>query len=217
MKTLSTVLLLSLLPVAHGQNIDRGFDFLSKKEIHQIIGAYPETGSDAEAEDFRILLEYQNTRTAEDCAIAASQDKVSIENLFVRNNGPLTKKEDKRVKLRLLKSYIEVGLNSHKAKKLYKRPRPYDYDSRIKPCVPKEKSYAYLSGHTTLARVIARVLSEVYPERANALMERANSVSRNRVLGGVHHPSDIVAGKKLGDEIADFIVRNNDVRALILD
>jgi hypothetical protein len=37
-------------------------------------------------------------------------------------------------------------------------------------------------------------------------MKRGDEISMHRVLGGVHHPSDIVAGKKLGDAMAMEIV-----------
>ena len=33
-------------------------------------------------------------------------------------------------------------------------------------------------------------------------MKSAEAAALNRVIGGVHHPSDIAAGKKLGLEIA---------------
>jgi hypothetical protein len=33
-------------------------------------------------------------------------------------------------------------------------------------------------------------------------MAVANQVGKNRMIGGVHHPSDVEAGQKLGDEMA---------------
>jgi acid phosphatase (class A) len=182
-------------------------DFLNNEEILALLGPYPEDGSFEAQEDLRILQEYQNTRTQEECRIAASQDRVTLANLFVLNGGPLTRQEARRLSVRLLPLYAEAGINIHRAKTLFKRPRPYDTHSSLTPCIPKESSFAYPSGHTALARALARVLSERFPERAEQFMQRADSVSRNRIIGGVHYPSDVVAGKKLGDEIANFMIR----------
>ena len=175
---------------------------LTPKSIKKLLGPYPASGSEAEARDFEILRHFQQTRSEEDCALAEKQEKATLQNLFVSNNGPLTKKEALLVTPRILKAYAEAGINIYLAKSIFKRPRPYIYNNEIKPCIKLEKSYAYPSGHTAVGRVFARALSKIYPERAEAFMERANEVAMNRILGGVHHPSDIVAGKKLGDALA---------------
>jgi acid phosphatase (class A) len=43
------------------------------------------------------------------------------------------------------------------------------------------------------------VLSKLDPSRKELFMKRADQIAADRVLAGVHHPSDIEAGKKLGD------------------
>lgn len=187
---------------------DSEFDFLSNKEIKKLLGDYPPLKEPSGEQDFEEVLSYQNTRTEQDCRKAAAQDVVSLENLFVKDNGPLTLAEAKKLKLGFALLYVEAGLNIWKAKALFKRPRPYDSHAVLKPCVPKESSYSYPSGHTTLARFFARSLAEIYPDRAVQFLERADQISENRVIGGVHYPSDIAAGKVLGDEIADFTIKS---------
>jgi acid phosphatase (class A) len=59
-----------------------------------------------------------------------------------------------------------------------------------------------------MSRILARVLSRIYPDRAAAFMQRADEIAKNRVLGGVHHPSDIEAGKKLGDLVANKMLKS---------
>jgi acid phosphatase (class A) len=51
--------------------------------------------------------------------------------------------------------------------------------------------------------VYARLLAVIYPERAEVFRAQGDQAALNRVIGGVHHPSDIIAGKKLGDILAD--------------
>lgn len=213
MKHILLVLVFSLFSAqgfsdSGGYDIDSGFDFLSKKELRQLLGNYPALGSVDGQQDLEILLEYQRTRTKEQCEYAASQDSVSIKSLFVDNDGPISEREAKKLRFRMARWYVEAGINIWKAKRLWKRPRPYDSHPELKPCIPRESSYAYPSGHTTLGRVLARVLSEIYPERAALIMKRGNEISKNRIIGGVHYPSDVAAGKILGDEIADVVIKS---------
>lgn len=178
---------------------------LSSKEIKTALGNYPALGSAESAKDFEVLKNYQATRTEAQCAEAASEETTTVVTLFAGKNGPLTKAEANEIHGALVKVYAEAGVNIWLAKKQFKRPRPYLTDAEIVPCIALEESYAYPSGHATLARMFAKVLSRVFPEREAAFMKRADEVGRNRVLGGVHHPSDIEAAKKLGDVLATEI------------
>lgn len=189
-------------------DIDPGIDILSKAEIRMLLGDYPALGTPEGDRDLEIMLEYQAKRTKEQCEYAASQEPVSLKALFVDNDGPLSRKEARWLKIRLLPLYAEAGFNILKAKKMYDRPRPYDSHPELKPCIPKETSKAYPSGHTTLGRALARALSEIYPERAALFMKRGDEISKNRIIGGVHYPSDVAAGKILGDEIADVVIKS---------
>ncbi len=173
--------------------------------IRQMLGPYPALGSVGSQNDFDALLEYQRTRTEAECAEASHEEDANLLSLFAGPKGPLTKKEAKRLHPRFLTVYGEAGANIYLAKRIYKRPRPYIANPEIQPCIDRESSYAYPSGHTALSRMFARLLSRIYPERANAFMERANEVANNRILGGVHHPTDIYAGKKLGDALANEV------------
>lgn len=178
---------------------------LTKDAIKNIIGDYPAKGSQAEALDYAELLRWQDTRTPEECELANDQHSAKITSMFAYKGGPLTEKEASRLEKRFLKEYGEVGLNIMIAKKIYDRPRPYDANAEIKPCIDLESSTAYPSGHTTMARAMALFISTVYPERKEALLKAADQAALNRVIGGVHHPSDIVAGKKLGDALFKLI------------
>ncbi len=203
MKALVLVLAVSIMSSASAGT--ESIRILLPGTIKKLLGPYPAKGSEEEKVDFDTLRHYQLTRTAEQCEFAAGQETPTLQNLFVANNGPLTKKEADRLTPGFLQIYAEAGANIYLAKKIFKRPRPYIANPEIVPCIELEGSYAYPSGHTTLARVFARTLSRIYPERAEAFMKRGDDSSMNRVIGGVHHPSDIVSGYKLGDELAKEI------------
>jgi acid phosphatase (class A) len=167
-----------------------------------IIGPYPKPGSIEELKDFEILLSYQNTRTPEQCEIAAEEEDANIESFFGGKHALLSDAEIRFAKRKFRALTIKSGLAIYYYKKKYHRPRPYVSHSEIKPCVEFESSKAYPSGHTAISRVYARALGHFFPERAMLFLKRSNEVAENRIIGGVHHPSDIAAGKILGDSLA---------------
>lgn len=174
----------------------------NKDDIRDLLGPYPASGSFEEQQDFQQLLNFQNNRTAAQCQQAKKEEIISLRVLFAGENGPLNKFEVFQFTPLFLMLQIKTLLYSRTAKNIFKRPRPYLTNPKIVPCVKREKSYAYPSGHTVMARYAAKIFAAIFPARAKAFMRRADEVAVNRILGGVHHPSDIVAGKKLGDALA---------------
>ncbi len=57
---------------------------------------------------------------------------------------------------------------------------------------------SYPSGHATFAYATAVLLAAMVPEKAAAIFQRAEDFAENRVIGGVHYPTDIEAGKICG-------------------
>ena len=66
----------------------------------------------------------------------------------------------------------------------------------------RETSASYPSGHATHGMVDALVLAAIFPEQRDALLARGEQIGNDRVIAGIHWPSDVAAGQKLGREIA---------------
>ena len=62
---------------------------------------------------------------------------------------------------------------------------------------------AYPSGHAFQSRILAMALAEKYPQHEKRFRGLANEIAENRVIAGVHFPSDSIAGKVLADELYD--------------
>jgi acid phosphatase (class A) len=99
------------------------------------------------------------------------------------------------------------------AKDVWKRPRPHIFSALVKPVVPLSKSGSYPSGHTTLGTLMGIVLSNMLPEKRAAIMTRAWEYGQNRVVGGIHYPSDIEAGRISGSVIAQTIMTHEDFKS----
>jgi len=210
MQYLLALLIALITTTAFAQHFELDTKILSPSQIEKLIGAFPKKGSAAEAEDFKVILAYQAARTAKDCALATKDIDTSLKGLFGGYNGILSDDEVALMDVFLFKAYTSAGINIYLAKKMYERPRPYDANNKVKPCIALEESYSYPSGHTLIARLYARILSKVYPERAEKFLARASVYSMNRVLGGVHHPTDIKASNILADYLAEEMVEGHD-------
>jgi hypothetical protein len=85
----------------------------------------------------------------------------------------------------------------------YKRPRPFQIDSRIKAYAPKPESPAYPCEYSVAAGVAVTVISHFYPELADSVQHMADRLMRSRVAAGFAFPSDTKAGFALGQRIAE--------------
>ncbi len=174
----------------------------------KILGTPPEDSSVEEQEDYNTLMNYQVTRTDEECELASKEEKVSLKNFFGGKDGPLTKKEVRKLRPFFLKYFLKAGIPSMKAKNHFKRPRPFVKFEEIEPCVKRPAGKSFPSGHASVSRIMAYALSFKFPKRAKKFFKRANAIAKNRMLGGVHYPSDIRAGKKLADYLAAKFFKN---------
>jgi acid phosphatase (class A) len=99
------------------------------------------------------------------------------------------------------------------AKDVWKRPRPHLYSDLVKPVVPLSKSGSYPSGHATVGTLMGIELANMLPEKRAQIMARAWEFGHNRVVGGIHYPSDIEMGRITGTVIAQTISTHPDFKA----
>jgi acid phosphatase (class A) len=85
--------------------------------------------------------------------------------------------------------FDRIGADVHKlvddAKLYYGRPRPTGAAKR---------RGSYPSGHAAFAAAAAVVLSQVVPCKRAEIFRQARAFGENRIILGLHYPSDIVAG-----------------------
>jgi acid phosphatase (class A) len=81
------------------------------------------------------------------------------------------------------------------------------------PASPPAYSYSYPSGHASFGALMAIELSGMVPEKRAELFARGWDIGWSRVLGGVHYPSDLEAGRILAELIADELTENARFRA----
>lgn len=155
--------------------------------------------------DEKELFSLQSSRTEADCAQAKNEVFVSLRSFYGAPRGSLNDKN-----IQALNDFFEQMGNDanyfiQRMKKDFPRQRPFLYIKGINPCVPKEVTGAYPSGHATLSKLFASILTDFFPADKEKFEKRAIEIGKHRVLSGVHHPTDIESGRKLGDLIYEVL------------
>lgn len=89
-------------------------------------------------------------------------------------------------------------------------PRPVDLSSTLGPIIPTPGHGSFPSGHATVAFMFAGFMRRVLGLDASSqstfqgLFRLAHRIAQNRVVAGVHFPMDSVAGRVLGETLAEY-------------
>jgi len=214
---ISTAVLTSVLgaqgvqaPVQTGHFLDS-----SHIDVAKVLPAPPEAGSLAAQADLEAVRMAQTWRTPDQVVWAL---KVDAADPFAPAEvlGDWFRKESLPLCAQFLQDVDNdlAGVTS-RAKALHQRPRPFQVDPTLQPCVPKPHSYSYPSGHSSHAFTRALVLAEVFPEKTDALVAWAHRVAWGRILGGVHFPTDDVGGRLLAEVTAAEMKKSPAFRAAV--
>ncbi|ARU04043.1 acid phosphatase [Comamonas serinivorans] len=114
----------------------------------------------------------------------------------------ITEQTTPHLHMLLRRTLVDAGGATYKAKDHYNRVRPFVAFNEPS-CTPAEepqlrKDGSYPSGHSALGWAWALVLTELAPERADALLQRGRAFAQSRGICGVHWKSDIEAGRLVG-------------------
>lgn len=176
--------------------------------FEKILPPPPAPGSVAALADLESVLQAQGWRTAEQVAWAQAAEGDKGFN-YAEILGPWFQAGNLPVTAALFADLnADIGAWDGAAKRSFTRQRPSVSDPRVQPCVRVPASSSYPSGSALQAFVWAGVLGELVPARREALLARAHRVSWGRLLGGVHYPSDLVAGRLLAAEYLAACARN---------
>jgi acid phosphatase (class A) len=114
----------------------------------------------------------------------------------------VTESETPHLYMLLRRTLTDAGLSTYAAKNAYERPRPFMTNEQP-ICTPQDeaalaKDGSYPSGHTSLGWAWALLLTEIAPDRTDALLERGRAFGESRVVCNVHWQSDVLAGRFMG-------------------
>ena len=73
---------------------------------------------------------------------------------------------------------------------------------------------SYVSGHSTISRTAAGVLSVLFHAKEAVWLKNAVEARDSRLWAGIHFPYDNNEGFKLGAAVADQVIENLDLKAI---
>lgn len=171
-------------------------------DFTSFLAAPPADGSTEQQSEIATLLDWQNKRTPQEiarCQAEAPADAFYFANIlgdwFDRKSLPVTA-------ALIDQASADANRISAMAKNHWNRTRPFRADERIHPCLKLESSASYPSGHAMRGILWTTLLAEMFPEHKDELLAAGKQYGTDRILGGVHYPSDVKAGQELGAAIA---------------
>lgn len=184
------------------------FDESTYNAIKKQLPAVPKLDSKVQKEDEEQLRAIQAKRTKAQCDEAKNEVPGNLKGLYEKPAGPLEKKKVEALDPFFAKIQNDGAFIVLKMKLDFPRQRPFAYIKGLEACVPLESTGSYPSGHALIAKLFALVLSDMFPAEKEKFEKRSLEVAENRVLSGVHHPSDIQAGRKIAEDIYAIIKKS---------
>ena len=185
------------------------------QELAAFLGSFPALDPEAGKADLAVVLWCQQTRSVQDIQVAAAEVKLTLGAYGSAIGKPLAPAQYPKTAALVDRLAKDIKAQTDALKKHYGRPRPYLADPRVVPAIERETSPSYPSGHATRGLAIAIVLAELVPERREALLEAGRQVGVHRVVGGVHYPTDISSGQRLGARLAEAWLAESGNRELL--
>lgn len=161
------------------------------------LGPFPAVTSDEGKADLAIVLWQQRTRTPTDIQRALAGVKLPLDLYAPAAAKPLSAVNYPKTAALVDRAWKGLRVVTSDLKTHFQRPRPFLGDARVQPVLDRDASPSYPSGHATCGLAYGMVLAELAPERREALLIQGRQVGFDRVIGGVHYPSDVEAGQRL--------------------
>ena len=182
-------------------------------DFKSILAAPPVDGSAEQLAEIDQLLHWQAQRTPEE-AQRCKTEETSDAFIFAGVLGKAFNAHDLPATAQLLENACaDANAIVNTVKKDYDRKRPPAADARIHPCVTAQMSSSYPSGDATRGVVVATILAQIFPDQQKQLMDLGKQIGDDRALAGMHYPSDVAAGQKLGAAIAAKIIASSKFQA----
>lgn len=164
-------------------------------DLTQLLAPPPAGGSVEEQQDLAAVLEVQRRRSPEDVREAKADAEVSVLR-FAAVLGPgLTVARVPRTAALIQQVGREASAIVQVAKQHWQRPRPFEVSSEVRPVVEVPRNGSYPSGHAVFGNLTAIVLASMVPEKRVELFRRGWRYGENRIVAGLHFPSDTEAGR----------------------
>ena len=186
-------------------------------DFHTVLGPPPAADSPWDHADEGLVEALQ---TVDDTRWQTAElDQKELYSRFIEAFGkPIDGKTSPALVTLLDHSIGDAMITAGAAKDYFHRPRPFqrlqlqrvcEKSAPPKPETNPTNGDGYPSGHSVRGWTVAMILARVAPERAEAVMKRAEVYQESRLICGMHFASDVEAGH----DVASAVVARLDSSA----
>ncbi len=173
----------------------------------------PAADSPEQTRDLAAVLASQAARTPAEVEGARRDQTVSVAH-FADVLGPAFTAENLPRSFALAgKACRETSFAVAAAKRHWDRPRPFRASAEVRPVIGNVSEGSYPSGHAACGYLWAILLADLLPAQHDALFARGIAYGQSRVVGGVHYPTDLAAGRLAAAVVAAQMFASATFRA----
>lgn len=218
--SLALAVLLAPLPTLRAETVQAAaapvtHDFIAPDAIdwRALLTPPPAPDSITARGEQELMRRLQEARTPEQVKLAKYYENLNIFRMLAPVLGDACTAEHlPRTAAVFKQAYAEARPAITGAKASWSRQRPYTFDTTIQPVVDRPNNTSYPSGHAAEAALFAALLTELLPEHAADWQRQAELVRWSRLIGGAHYPSDVAAGKLLGEALGREMLKSPRLR-----
>lgn len=198
----AVMLLASTLFFVSEKTAIAGYVTTSQIDVTKFIAPPPAPDSSEQQQDLDAVLKAQADRTTAEIQRANETEQLSVfgfsdvvDDFFNEDSLPAT--------AALFQQLFDDTLILLKVgKDKWNRPRPFLINDQVKPFGELPKSSGYPSGNSWLGHLFAIILADLIPEKSAIIFARGKESGDNRIIAGVHYPTDITAGRQAAAAMA---------------
>ena len=195
--------------------------YLSRKEIPnslKLVPAPPKEGTAAHQLDLEMAAYYtslnddlRKSQAVKDALLGFPEAADAFNSIL---DVEISEEATPHLYMILRRTLADAGLSTYAAKNQYKRARPF-MSNNLPTCTPEEEAElrqdgSYPSGHTAVGWAWALILTEVFPEQSELILERGKEFGISRNVCNVHWHSDVLAGRMMGAAAVAMLHSNAD-------
>lgn len=208
LRCLSVCMLLGLLLCGRAVSFEGNLITREQVDAVKLLPPPPAVDSAAQQRDMEFVIQAEKNRTPEQATRAIADNATSVFRFadvlgprFAAPELPITAKFF--AQLTALQREILAP-----TKTVWNRPRPFATNAGLHAVGELPTTGSYPSTHAHFGYLIGIVLGQLVPEKAAELMARGLEYGDNRVLAGVHYPTDVEASRRVAAATAATLLAN---------
>jgi len=166
---------------------------------------YPLSAEEQAKDLAKVVAQYSKRKVSNELQLTCDENPRKLFQVFLESKGRTFNVDYYKMLTKSLEDIIT------RIKKYYDRPRPAELAKSmgidfLSDNLDTAQSPSYPSGHTIQSYVVAKMLSNQFPEYEEDLLAIAEIIAQSRIDRGVHFPTDIEYGREVASSLYEQIM-----------